>query len=64
MMKWKQKQRGVIVRAGQFEVIKINTGRPDWRDAYHWILSLSWPEFIGLLSGGYLVINLFFAGFL
>ena len=62
MKKWKQKQRGVIVRAGQFEVIKINTGRRDWRDAYHWILSLSWPEFIGLLSGGYLVINLFFAG--
>lgn len=58
----KQKQRGIVVRAGQFEVIKINTGKRDWRDAYHWILSLTWPGFIGLLSGGYLIINLVFAG--
>jgi inward rectifier potassium channel len=58
----KRKSRGVVVHVGQFEFLKINTGKRDWRDAYHWILSLSWPQFIALLSGGYLALNLVFAG--
>jgi len=59
----KKKSRGVVVHVGQFEFLKINTGKRDWRDTYHWVLSLSWPQFIAVLSGGYLGINLVFAAF-
>ena len=45
MKKPKKKSRGVVVHVGQFEFLKINTGKREWRDAYHWILSLSWPQF-------------------
>src|ERR1700704_3400471 len=59
----KKKSPGVVVHVGQFEFLKINTGKRDWRDAYHWILSLSWPQFAALLSGAYLGLNVIF-GFL
>jgi inward rectifier potassium channel len=57
----KKKSQGVVVHVGQFEFLKINTGKREWRDAYHWILSLSWPQFAGLLSGAYLALNVIFA---
>ena len=57
----KKKSRGVVVHVGQFEFLKINTGKRDWRDAYHWILSLSWPQFAALISGAYLALNTVFA---
>ena len=57
----KKKSRGVVVHVGQFEFLKINTGKREWRDAYHWILSLSWPQFAVLISGTYLALNLVFA---
>lgn len=60
LKKSKKKSRGVVVHVGQFEFLKINTGKRDWRDAYHWILSLSWPQFAALLSGGYVALNLIF----
>src|SRR5438552_11114473 len=59
--KSKRQAHGVVVHVGQFEFLKINTGKRDWRDAYHWILSLTWPQFAGLISGAYLAINLVFA---
>jgi hypothetical protein len=24
---------------------KINAARRDWHDGYHWVLSLTWPQF-------------------
>ncbi|MEY2565198.1 MAG: inward rectifier potassium channel [Verrucomicrobiota bacterium] len=57
----KKKSPGVVVHVGQFEFLKINTGRREWRDAYHWILSLSWPQFAALLSSAYIALNVFFA---
>jgi inward rectifier potassium channel len=59
--KSKKKPKSVVVHVGQFEFLKINTGKREWRDAYHWILSLSWPQFAALLSGAYLAINVVFA---
>ncbi len=44
-----------------FEFIKLNTGGRDWRDVYHWLLTLSWPRFSAFLFGSYVVINTFFA---
>ena len=57
----KKKSKGVVVHAGQSEFLKINTGKREWRDAYHWILSLSWPQFAALIAGAYFSLNLVFA---
>src|SRR3984957_11024390 len=51
----------VRVRAGQFEFVKLNTKKSDLRDAYHLILTLSWPWFSALIFGIYLLINVVFA---
>ncbi|MBV9127177.1 MAG: ATP-sensitive inward rectifier potassium channel 10 [Verrucomicrobia bacterium] len=50
----------VTVRSGQFEFLKFNTKR-DWRDGYHWMLTLSWPHFSAFVFGIYMLINLVFA---
>ena len=57
----KQKKKAVSVRVGQFEFLKLNARRQEWRDIYHWILSLSWPRFAALIAGVYLALNLAFA---
>lgn len=54
--------RNVLVRSGQFEYVKLNAKEFDWRDIYHFILTLSWPGFAGLVFGVYLLANLAFAG--
>jgi inward rectifier potassium channel len=51
----------IRVRSGQFELVKLNAKAFDLRDTYHFILTLSWPEFAGLVFGIYLLINLAFA---
>ncbi len=51
----------VSVRVGQIEFLKINAEKREWRDTYHWILSLSWPRFTALIAAAYIAINLFFA---
>ena len=57
----RRRQRHIRVRAGQFEFVKLNAKKFDWRDTYHLILTLSWPGFAGLIFGIYLLINLVFA---
>jgi inward rectifier potassium channel len=57
----KKKPKSVSVRVGQFEFLKLNAGRHEWRDTYHWVLSLSWARFAAFISCAYLAINLFFA---
>src|SRR5438128_2398442 len=47
----------VSVRAGQVEFLKLNLEKREWRDAYQWLLALSWPEFAALIAGIYIVIN-------
>ncbi|MBV8901854.1 MAG: ATP-sensitive inward rectifier potassium channel 10 [Verrucomicrobia bacterium] len=56
-----KRSRHVRVRAGQFEFVKLNAKRFDWRDTYHTILTLSWPGFAGFVFGIYLLINVVFA---
>jgi inward rectifier potassium channel len=53
----------VSVRAGQVEFLKVNTQRFDWRDAYQWLLGLSWPQFAAFVATVYIVLNLIFAAF-
>ena len=40
---------------------KLNVKRREWRDAYHWLLTLSWPQFSVFVFGMYLAINLLFS---
>ena len=60
-MMMKKKPHAVSMQVGQFEFLKINVGRREWRDIYHWVLSLSWPQFCAFIAGVYLAINLLFA---
>jgi inward rectifier potassium channel len=55
--------KSVFVRSGQVEFLKLNLEKREWRDAYQWLLALSWPQFAALIAGVYVVINLIFAGF-
>ncbi|HEX3818670.1 MAG TPA: ion channel [Chthoniobacterales bacterium] len=57
----RKKRNTVSVHAGQFEFVKINPGKQDWRDIYHWVLALNWPRFAAFIVGVYLAINLLFA---
>ncbi len=57
----KKESRGIAVRSGQFEFVKLNTARWEGRDLYHSLLNLGWPQFAGCLFGTYLLINAFFA---
>lgn len=42
-------------------VVSIGLPRALWRDAYHVLLTMTWPRFFGLLVIGFLVVNLSFA---
>jgi len=58
------RRRALIpIRSGRTEFLKINAARRDWRDSYHWVLSLTWPQFALFLVATYLLLNLFFAAF-
>ena len=46
---------------GDFNLEKVNAMRWEWRDLYHWLLTLSWPKFAAFLLGVYLAVNLLFA---
>jgi inward rectifier potassium channel len=51
----------VRVRAGQLEFLKLNTEHREWRDTYHWVLSLRWSHFVALIALAYVALNLLFA---
>jgi inward rectifier potassium channel len=53
--------RPVSVRSGQIEFLKVNTEKFDWRDAYQWMLGLSWPQFATFVAGIYVALNFLFA---
>lgn len=46
---------------GQVKFHKLNTKTWEWRDAYHWLLTLTWPQFSACVFGLYLGINLVFS---
>jgi inward rectifier potassium channel len=56
-----KKSSPVKVRYGHLEFIKLNADHYDIRDIYHWTLTLSWPQFAGLVFGVYLLANLMFS---
>ena len=56
-----KRSAAIKVQAGHREFIKLNARKYDWRDLYHLILTLTWPQFAGMVLGVYLCINLIFA---
>ncbi len=61
-MKRKRRKRAPIsVRSGQVEFVKLNTERWQWRDAYQWLLGLSWPQFTLFVGAVYVALNFLFA---
>ncbi len=57
----KKSSAPIPVSMGQTEFLKLNAERWEWRDLYHMVLSLSWPRFVMLVLGFYLVVNFIFA---
>ena len=57
----KRKRAPVSVRSGQVEFVKLNTERWQWRDAYQWLLGLSWTRFAAFVGAVYIALNLVFA---
>ena len=57
----KRTRNPVSVRSGQLEFLKLNTEKWDWRDAYQWLLGLSWPRFAAFVAAIYVSLNLLFA---
>src|SRR5439155_1675996 len=47
---------------GDVDGIKLGVRRFDWRDPYHFVLTISWPAFFALAAAFYIVTNLGFAG--
>jgi inward rectifier potassium channel len=57
----KRSSAPITVRVGHREFVKVNAAKYDWRDIYHRILTLSWPQFAGLLLGFTFFLTLCFA---
>jgi hypothetical protein len=53
--------RSISVRAGRLEFVKLNVAKFNFRDSYHFILTLTWPRFAALVLAVYILINLVFA---
>jgi inward rectifier potassium channel len=49
------------VSAAQYQFYKLNAKSMEWRDAYHWLLTLTWPQFSACVFALYLGINLVFS---
>ncbi|MDQ6810152.1 MAG: ion channel [Verrucomicrobiota bacterium] len=59
--KVKKASSPITVRSGKIEFLKFNATKHNWRDSYHAILSLSWPQFVAFVLGIYLALVLVFA---
>jgi len=49
------------IKIGESSVVKIGLPRHDWGDIYHVLLTLSWPRFLVLASGFFVLANAVFA---
>src|SRR5438270_6900742 len=56
-----RRSRGVSLRSGQVEFVKVNTDAWKLRDVYRWLLGLRWPQFAGFVAAVYVGLNLLFA---
>jgi len=57
----RKKSAPITVRSGSIEFLKVNSVTWQWRDIYHWLLSLTWPHFATFLLSCYIGVNVIFA---
>lgn len=50
----------IVGRDGTVNIERVGAP-PTWTDFYHFLLTINWPQFLGLMIGGYLLINSLFA---
>ncbi|HZP68099.1 MAG TPA: ion channel [Rudaea sp.] len=56
-----RRKQGITLNLGPYEVTKLGVSRFSWQDAFHTIMSLTWPQFFGGAIVVYLCANLVFA---
>lgn len=56
-----RKSSSQVTTYGDIKFHKLNTQAWEWRDAYHWLLTLSWPQFSAFVFAAYVAVNLLFA---
>lgn len=54
-------QKAVRVRIGDRDAVKLGLDQYNWRDPYYAVLTVSWPQFFGIILAFYFVANLLFA---
>jgi len=57
----RESRRRFLNRDGTFNVKRQGLGFWESLSLYHWMLTISWPQFLSLVVGSYLFINAFFA---
>src|SRR5438309_12102993 len=58
----RESRRRFLNRDGTFNVRREGLGFWESLSAYHYLLSISWPKFLGFVIVGYIVLNAVFAG--
>lgn len=53
--------RQVLTPDGRINIFRLGEHHTPWGDLYHLLLTMTWIEFLGLVSGLYFVTNLLFA---
>ena len=51
----------LLNRDGSFNVIRQGLNPFSSLSLYHWLLTISWPKFLGFITGSYVVVNALFA---
>ncbi len=59
---WRQ-HRGPIHIMGKYRLIQTGLPLFDWSDLSHWLLTIGWLQFLGLIGAAYFAINFLFAIF-
>jgi inward rectifier potassium channel len=54
-------QRRLLNRNGTFNVIREGLNPVSSLGLYHWLLTISWPRFLGFIASSYLAVNAVFA---
>jgi inward rectifier potassium channel len=57
----KRKKGYDIVKSRRFDVVRKGISHSHWRDPYHLLLTINWPQFIMLLVASYVATNALFA---
>jgi inward rectifier potassium channel len=58
--RWRQ-HRGTIHLMGKYRLIQTGLPLFDWSDLSHWLLTIGWPQFLGIIGVAYVAINFVFA---